>query len=63
MDFGGSWVNPRLSFDSITQSICLLFVVATTVDWLPFVFKKFLIFLACKLLEFRRGELIAKGKS
>jgi len=33
MDYGGSWVNQELTFDTITDSLCMLFVVATTEGW------------------------------
>lgn len=35
MDWGGSWVNQILSFDSMMSSVCFLFIVATTEGWLP----------------------------
>jgi hypothetical protein len=37
MDLGGSWVNTILGFDNIIQSVCLLFAVSTTENWLPLV--------------------------
>lgn len=35
LDFGGSWVSQTLSYDNIFDSICVLFVTATTEAWLP----------------------------
>ena len=37
MDLGGAWVNSILGFDNIIDSICMLFVVATSEGWVPFV--------------------------
>ena len=34
MDYGGSWINKILSFDTIMESIGILFVTATTDGWL-----------------------------
>jgi hypothetical protein len=37
MDYGGSWVNATLTFDSINEGVFFLFVISTTEGWLPLV--------------------------
>ena len=36
-DYGGSWVSEILSFDTISDSLCMLFVTATSEGWVEIV--------------------------